>query len=78
MVTVPVTQTQFDALVSLGFNYGSGRLEHSAVISNLNAGRIQAAGEAFRRMSIPTRRAEEAELFVNGRYTAQGGAEIRW
>jgi GH24 family phage-related lysozyme (muramidase) len=39
MITVPVTQTQLDALVSLGFNYGSGGLEHSAVVSTVNAGR---------------------------------------
>jgi lysozyme len=78
MVTVPVTQTQFDALVSLGFNYGTGGLEHSGVVSNLNAGRMQAAGDAFRRLSNPTRRAAEAELFLNGRYTGQGGTEIQW
>ena len=45
MVKVPITQGQFDALVDFVFNLGSGRLEHSTLLKDLNAGKYAEAGE---------------------------------
>ncbi len=44
---VAVTQGQFDALVSLAFNIGAGRFAGSTVVRELNAGRRDAAADAF-------------------------------
>lgn len=38
LVRVPLTQHQFDALVSFAFNVGSGALERSTLLRKLNAG----------------------------------------
>jgi lysozyme len=43
----PLTQYQFDALVSLGYNIGVGGLSHSAVVHFINAGDFKSAAEAF-------------------------------
>jgi len=43
LVTVPVTQGQFDALVDFVFNLGSGRLAGSTLLKYLNAGRTDEA-----------------------------------
>ena len=39
LVTVALTQGQFDALVDFTFNLGSGRLAGSTLLADLNAGR---------------------------------------
>ena len=46
-VTVPLTQNQFDALVSFTYNLGPGTLHHSDLLSFLNAGQYSRAGDAF-------------------------------
>jgi lysozyme len=47
LVSVPLTQGQFDALVSWTFNEGQGRLAGSALLRELNAGDYGAAAAAF-------------------------------
>lgn len=44
-VTVPLSQSQFDALVSFTFNCGSGALLSSTVLRKLNAGDYSAAAD---------------------------------
>jgi lysozyme len=46
-VTVPLTQNQFDALVSLTFNIGVGGFLSSTVLRDLNAGNITDETRAF-------------------------------
>lgn len=49
LVTVPVTQAQFDALVSLAYNVGTGALESSTLLRKLNAGDTAGAAAEFDR-----------------------------
>lgn len=74
-VTVPITQSQFDALVSLAYNVGEGALERSTLIRLLNAGdHAKAAAEfdkwtqaAGREMpGLVRRRRAERSLFELG------------
>jgi GH24 family phage-related lysozyme (muramidase)/peptidoglycan hydrolase-like protein with peptidoglycan-binding domain len=81
LVKVPVTQGQFDALVSFGFNLGTGKggLGDSTLLSKLNKGDYAGAQKEFGRwvhatdnsgnvITLPglvTRRANEAALFGN-------------
>ena len=81
LVKVPVTQGQFDALVSFGFNLGTGQggLGDSTLLRKLNAGDYAGAQNEFGRwvhatdnggnvITLPglvTRRANEAALFGN-------------
>lgn len=46
-VTVPITQNQFDALVSLAFNIGESAFKRSSVLRNLNNRKFQAAADSF-------------------------------
>lgn len=46
-VTVPITQTEFDALVSLCFNIGQGGFSKSTVVRRLNSGDRDGAAKAF-------------------------------
>ena len=46
-VTVPLTQNQFDACVSLAFNIGATGFTGSTVVHKLNAGDIGGAADAF-------------------------------
>lgn len=43
LVTVPLTQDQFDAVVSLVFNIGGGRFARSRMLRRLNAGDLEGA-----------------------------------
>ncbi|MDR3793179.1 MAG: lysozyme [Terracidiphilus sp.] len=52
MVTVPLTQGQFDALVDFVFNLGCERLRRSTLLRALNGGRYQAAGEQLLRWDL--------------------------
>lgn len=73
LVTVDVTQGQFDALVSFSYNVGSGALGSSTLLKKLNRGDHagackefmkwdKAAGKQLRGLTI--RRAREAAMFA--------------
>lgn len=47
MVKVPVSQEQFDALVSFAFNLGANALMHSTLLKKLNAGDYDDAADEF-------------------------------
>tara|TARA_R110000822_G_scaffold114620_3_gene246296 strand:- start:885 stop:1631 length:747 start_codon:yes stop_codon:yes gene_type:complete len=72
LVTVPLSQPQFDALVSFSYNVGSGALGRSTLLRKLNAGNYKGAQGSFAawRMAggkvyrgLVRRRAAEAALF---------------
>lgn len=72
-VTVPLTQDQFDALVSFTYNLGPGTLYHSDLLSFLNAGQYDAAADALLEYDhadgvvvpgLARRRAAERALFL--------------
>ena len=72
MVTVPLTQGQFDALCDFVFNLGAGRLRDSTLLRLLNQGQYGQAAAQFQYwvmaggQSLPglvTRRAAERTLF---------------
>lgn len=48
LVTVPLTQGQFDALCDFVFNLGAGRLRDSTLLQLLNQGRYGEAAAQFR------------------------------
>lgn len=77
LVKVPVTQNQFDALVSFAFNLGGGALGGSTLLKLLNGGRYAEAAAQFskwdkatvngKKVALPgltKRRAAEAALFL--------------
>lgn len=47
LVTVPLTQNQFDALVDFTFNEGQGNLASSTLLRELNAGNTAGAAAQF-------------------------------
>ena len=72
MVNVPLTQGQFDALVSFTYNLGPGALEKSTLLDHLNRGDYDSAAEQFGRWvhgggkilpGLVRRRASERKLF---------------
>jgi len=72
-VAGPLTQNQFDALVSLVFNIGGGNFRISTLLRLLNAGQRQAAADEFPKWcmaggkpleGLKTRRAKERALFL--------------
>jgi len=81
LVKVPLTQYQFDALVSFTFNLGEGSLERSTLLKCLNAKQygqipyeirkwVRAGGRVV--PGLVTRRKEEADIFLGGKYEAIG------
>ncbi len=46
-VAVPLTQNQFDALVSLIYNIGEGNFASSTLLKMLNAGNYRGAADQF-------------------------------
>lgn len=71
-VTVPLTQNQFDALVSFTFNLGAGNLKRSTLLKLLNQKQYSEASGQFSRWvyaggkklnGLVTRRETEARLF---------------
>ena len=72
LVTVPLSQGQFDALVAFAFNCGEGALERSTLLRLLNAGQYAEAALQFGRWvkgggkelpGLVRRRAAERALF---------------
>lgn len=72
LVKAPLTQGQFDALVSFSYNVGAGALEGSTLLKLLNAGDYAGARGQFSRWTkaagvelagLVRRRAREAEVF---------------
>lgn len=69
----PITQNQFDALVSLAFNVGAGSVARSRLLSDLNSGDTDAAAKEFDNgwdtvdcvfnQGLKTRRLDEQKLF---------------
>jgi lysozyme len=72
MATAPLTQGEFDALVSFTYNEGQGRLRDSTMLKLFNAGDCAGAAGAFGSWEIiagkhsdglETRRLAEVALF---------------
>ena len=72
-VKVPLSQNQFDALVSFCYNCGSGALKTSTLLRLLNEGKYSEAGEQCLRWNtaggkvlagLTRRREEEREIFL--------------
>lgn len=72
-VKVPLSQNQFDALVSFCYNCGAEALRTSTLLRLLNEGKYSEAGEQFLRwnkaggkvlVGLTRRREEERELFL--------------
>ena len=72
-VKVPLSQNQFDALVSFCYNCGGEALRTSTLLRLLNEGKYSEAGEQFLRwnkaggkvlVGLTRRREEERELFL--------------
>lgn len=68
-VTVPVTQNQYDAIISIVFNVGP-KFWHSHVIQKLNAGDVQGAAQAIMEWRIPPeiigrRRTEQVQFLAS-------------
>jgi lysozyme len=73
LVTVPLNQHQFDALVSFAYNVGEGNFSSSTLLRLLNAGDYSAAAAQFSRWinaggkimpGLVKRRAAERTLFL--------------
>lgn len=69
-VRAPLTQSQFDACVSLAFNIGAGGFASSTVVRKLNKGDYAGAADAFLLWEKPavlkSRREAERRQFLSG------------
>lgn len=74
-VKVPITQEQFDALVSFTFNVGGSAMCRSNLVRKLNAGDCMAAAHEFPKWSLVNgkqvngllvRRQQEMKIFIKG------------
>ncbi|OKP29400.1 lysozyme [Serratia fonticola] len=70
----PMTQNQFDAMVSLAFNIGGDNFASSTLVKKFNAGDVAGAADEFPRWSrangkvmngLTRRRTAERELFLS-------------
>jgi len=75
LVSAPLSQTQFDALVSFVYNVGAGAFRKSTLLAKLNAGDVAGATAEFSRWThsggkvdpiLVARREDEARLFLEG------------
>ncbi len=75
LVTVPLTQDEFDALVDFVFNLGAGNFSTSTLLRDLNAGDFNGAAGQFEKWDraggvvlagLLRRRQAEANLFRQG------------
>lgn len=73
LVTVPISQNQYDALASLSYNVGTSAVAKSTVLKRLNKGDYVGASEAFKLFNkvnkkpvngLTQRRASEAAWFL--------------
>ena len=73
LVKVPISQRQYDALVSWTLNLGEGNLAKSTMLKRINAGQCYAAADEMlkwvyaggkRLKGLETRRAEERFMFI--------------
>jgi lysozyme len=73
LVTVPITDGQFSALVSFTFNLGAGALGESTLLRKINAGKFVEAGNEFGKWvfaggqelpGLVTRRSSERQMFL--------------
>lgn len=73
LVKVPLTQNQYDALVDLCFNTGTGNFQHSTLLKLLNVGAMDRASQEFQlwnraggivRDGLTRRRLAEKDLFL--------------
>ena len=73
LVTVPIKQGMFDALISFSFNLGAGALKGSTLLKKLNAHDIAGAADEFLKWNkakgkvlkgLTERRERERELFL--------------
>lgn len=68
-VKVPLSQNQFDALVSFVFNVGAGAFKRSTMLKMLNVGDYAGAAKQFDRWVIPieitSRRMSEKAQFLS-------------
>lgn len=76
-VHADLSQNQFDALVSLVFNIGSGNFENSTLLRLINAGNPEAAAQQFIRWDrtgghesdgLKARRVAEQKIFLESVY----------
>lgn len=74
LTKVPLTQSQFDALVSFSFNVGLGNFQSSTLRSKLNRGDYEGASNEFPKWrkaggkilkGLVKRRADEKNLFLS-------------
>ena len=75
-VKIPITQNEFDALVSFTFNLGTGALQKSTLLSLLNKGDRTGAADQFLRwnhdnghevVGLTNRRKNERALFLSNK-----------
>ncbi len=75
VITVPVSDNQFGAVVSFAFNVGMGNLKSSTLLKKLNAKNYNGAADEFLKWTkaagkvlpgLVTRRREERALFLKG------------
>ena len=73
-IKVKVSQSQFDAMVSLAYNIGVGAFLKSTLLKKVNAGDFTGAGEEFLRwnkaggkvvLGLTRRREREKQLFLS-------------
>ncbi len=74
LVTVPLNQNQFDALVSFAYNVGAGALKKSTLLKKLNSGDYEGAANELTKFvrskgkvlqGLVKRREEERKLFLS-------------